>query len=58
MEVYEDSGGVYGRRKMHAAFARRNIKVAKCTVERWRRELGYVAWARKVPAQHDTRTRD
>ena len=40
MEAYEDSGGIYGRRKISAALARRGITVAKCTVERLCRELG------------------
>ena len=40
MDVYEDSGGIYGRRKIRAALARRGITVAKCTVERLCRDLG------------------
>lgn len=40
MDVYEDSGGIYGRRKIRAALARKDVSVAKCTVERLCRELG------------------
>ncbi|WFN94938.1 IS3 family transposase [Gordonia sihwensis] len=40
MDVYEDSGGIYGRRKIRAALARKGITVAKCTVERLCGDLG------------------
>lgn len=40
MQVYEASGGIYGRRKIRAALARQGIQVAKCTIERLCRELG------------------
>lgn len=40
MDVYEDSGGIYGRRKIRAALARKGIPVAKCTVERLCGDLG------------------
>jgi len=40
MRVYQDSGGVYGRRKIRAALALAGITVAKSTIERLCRDLG------------------
>lgn len=40
MRVYQDSGGIYGRRKIRAALGLDGIVVAKSTVERLCRDLG------------------
>lgn len=45
---------VYGIRKIHAELGRKNVPVARCTIERLCRELGIRGTVRgRFPVRHD-----